>query len=211
MKLRLKYTIIAAAALLSTCAARGQAMPAAGPGSHRLEIGGAIDGQYTSSVTSQIFAATNGALEPHQATTDSAGGLFTVRERLLNWASVEANYGYTRFSERFFLRNSNVFLDTSMHEATGAVVLQRHLRRMSPYIGIGGGGLSFVRSNRYTNQWRDAGLFDIGADMQTKSQLGFRVGARELLYRAPNFYNAGLSSSRWAGTSEPYVGVYLKF
>ena len=102
-------------------------------------------------------------------------------------------------------------LPTSFHEATGAYVLHVKMKHFKPYAAIGGGAVDFVPTTAGRNQWRAAGLADIGADFQTHSNLGFRFGGRGLFYRGPNFTNTALASSRWMATTEPYAGVYVKF
>jgi hypothetical protein len=189
---------------------------------HNADVGVAATGQFTTSITDQMIG-TAGNILPHQATSDSPGVLFTLRDHPISWAGVEFNYQYSKFSERFFRApraqglvynptlNTPINVTTSFHEATGAYLFHVRLRKLQPYIGIGGGGLDFVPTTVDRNQWRLTGLVDLGLDMQTHSRLGFRIGARDLLYRAPDYYDASLSSSRWVSTEEPYGGVYVKF
>ena len=176
---------------------------------HGADVGIAATGQFTTSITSQDFA-TNGSPLPHQWTTQSPGVLVTLRDHPVPWAGVELNYQYTRFSERFFT-NRPTYIGTNFHEASAAYLFHLHMHGFSPYVGVGGGALAFIPESAIASQWRGTGLVDVGLDMQTHSRLGFRLGARDLLYRAPNFYNAGLASSRWVSTEEPYGGVYIKF
>jgi outer membrane protein W len=209
-------------------ALHGQAAPQASKGGmfSRLgasDVGVAAAGQFTTSVTNQQIGGA-GEVLPHQTTTDSPGVLFTIHIQPASWAGLEFNYQYTKLSERFFRApipqgavynptlNAPVNVTTSFHEATGAYVL--HLKphkRISPYVGLGGGYLDFVPTQVDSNQWRGTGLLDIGVNMQTDSRLGFRFGARDLVYRAPDYFDASLSSSRWVSTEEPYAGVYVKF
>jgi hypothetical protein len=180
---------------------------------HQADVGVAAAGQFTTSITSQ----TNGSAgEPltQESTTDSPGVLFTVRDHPVSWAGVELNYQYTKLSERFRSPVGGfgpVFLPTSFHEASAAYLFHVNLHVVKPYVGIGGGAIDFVPTTEGANQWRGTGLFDTGVDLQTHSSLGFRFGGRGLFYRAPNFYNSTLASSRWVATEEPYGGVYVKF
>jgi hypothetical protein len=188
---------------------------------HNADVGVAATGQFTTSITSQNTGL-YGVL-PHQATTDSPGVLFTLRDHPFSWAGVEFNYQYSKFSERYIRAprtqglvynptlNTPVNVTTSFHEATAAYLFHVRLHKLQPYVAIGGGGLDFVPTMVDRNQWRLTGLVDMGLDMQTHSRLGFRIGARDLIYRAPDYYDASLSSSRWVSTEEPYGGVYVKF
>jgi len=177
---------------------------------HGADIGVDATGQYTTSITSQTDS-TNGTPLPHQGTTDSPGVLVTLRDHPVAWAGVEVNYQYTKFDERFVSGTQPTSLTTNMHEATAAYLFHPHMRRLSPYVGIGGGALDFIPVEHLTSQWRGTGLVDVGLDMQTHSRLGFRIGARDLIYRAPNYGQSQLASSRWVSTEEPYGGVYIKF
>jgi hypothetical protein len=176
---------------------------------HGADIGVAATGQFTTSITSQDFA-TNGSALPHQWTTESPGVLITVRDRPVPWAGMELNYQYTKFDENFFT-SGPISIPTNVHELSAAYLFHMHMHKLAPYIGVGGGGLDFVPASGITSQWRGTGLVDLGLDVPTHSKWGYRIGARDLLYRAPNFYNAGLASSRWVSTEEPYGGVYIKF
>jgi hypothetical protein len=189
---------------------------------HNADVGVAATGQFTTSITSQNIGGA-GEVLPHQATSDSPGVLFTLRDHPFAWAGVEFNYQYSKFSERYFRApraqglvynptlNTPVNVTTSFHEATAAYLFHVKLHKLQPYVGIGGGGLDFVPTMVDRNQWRLAGLVDLGLDMPTHSRLGFRLGARDLFYRAPNYYDSSLASSRWVSTEEPYGGVYVKF
>ena len=62
------------------------------------------------------------------------------------------------------------------------------------------------------NQWRGAGLVELGFDIPTSNpHFGFRVQGRELIYRAPNYNQPALASKAWVGTSEPALGAWYRF
>jgi len=228
MKMRLPFAVPVLLMLSTAAAFHGQTTATTSKGRPfaRLglgDVGVAATGQFTTSITSQNIGS-GGQVLPHQATTDSPGMLATIHIQPASWAGLEFNYQYSRFSERFFRAprtqgivynpnlNTPVNVSTDFHEATGAYVL--HLKphkKVSPYVGIGGGYIDFEPIQVDRNQWRGTGLVDIGFNMQTVSNLGFRVGARDLIYRAPDYFDTSLSSSRWVSTEEPYAGVYLKF
>jgi hypothetical protein len=180
---------------------------------HQADVGVAAAGQFTTSITSQNIGSAGEPLT-QESTTDSPGVLFTVRDHPVTWAGIELNYQYTKLSERFRSPVGGfgpVFLPTSFHEGTAAYLFHVNLHVVKPYVGIGGGAIDFVPTTQGANQWRGTGLFDTGVDLQTHSALGFRFGGRGLFYRAPNFYNSTLASSRWVATEEPYGGMYVKF
>ena len=174
---------------------------------HNADVAVGGTGQFTTSLTSQRYL-------PHQATTDSAGFLLSFREHPVSWAGIELNYQYSAFSERFVNTQSVPLANVpvAFHEGTGAYLIHTHFRHFQPLIGVGGGVLLFGPSGNYTDQLRGTGLFEIGFDIPTSNpHVGFRVQGRSLLYRAPNFDNAGLSSSRWVSTNQPSASVYYRF
>lgn len=175
---------------------------------HNADVAVGGTGQFTTSITSQNNV-------PHQATTDSAGFLLSFREHPVAWAGVEFNYQYASFSERF-TNNSYIplsYVPLSVHEGTAAYLFHPHFRRLQPFVGVGGGALYFhPYPVAITTQWRGVGLVEVGADIPTRNpHLGFRLQARSLLYRAPNFKDANLATSGWVATNEPSAGVYIRF
>ena len=175
---------------------------------HQADIAVGGTGQFTTSLTDQSNFL------PHQSTTDSAGFLLTLRDHPVSFAGVEFNYGYSKFSERFTTVTGArlAYLPASEHEATGAYLFHRNYKRFQPFVGIGGGALFFNPLQGTLSQTRGVGLFEIGAEVPTSNRhLGFRVQARSLNYRAPNYNQPGLSSSRWVSTNEPSASVFLRF
>jgi hypothetical protein len=160
-------------------------------------------------------AGGTGLIEPR--TTDSPGVLTTFRYSPFTWATAEFNYQYTKFSERYFsvpgstTTATPVAMPTNMHEATATFVHKfKRIGRMNPFVGVGGGSLCFTPIIAAASQWRGTGLVEAGVDFQTESRLGFRIGARDLVYRAPTYAMANVPST-WVSTAQPYAGVYVKF
>lgn len=175
---------------------------------HNADVAVGGTGQFTTSITDQETV-------PHQGTTDSAGFLLSFRDHPVAWAGIEFNYGYSSFSERFIGLNSLPLASVALsaHEATAAYLFHPHFRKLQPFVGVGGGALYFhPYPVAFNPQWRGTGLFEIGADIPTSNpHLGFRVQARSLLYRAPNFNNSSIATSRWVATNEPSASVYVRF
>ncbi len=149
-----------------------------------------------------------------QYTTDTTGFLFSLKEHPVAWAGVEFNYGYNK--------NSNIFqnhfgasarVKTVNHEATAAYLFHPHIKHLQPFVAVGGGAIDFAPSGEaVANQWRGAGLVEVGLDIPTKNpHLGFRAMGRSLIYRAPNFYTPAISTESWVATVEPAGGVYFRF
>jgi hypothetical protein len=161
-----------------------------------------------------------------QYTTWSAGFLTSMQFHPVAWAGVELNYGYTRYSEEFAFQQAatltstptSVFLKvpTNEHEATGAYLFHPKHIMFQPFVGIGGGYIDFnpayPRATGGTNQWRGAGLLEMGFDLPTMSKhIQFRVEGRSLYYRAPNFDSPRISTRTWRAQTEPVVSAVYRF
>ena len=182
------------------------------PGVHDLDVGVAGTGQFTTSFSNDVNVTAAGPL--HVSTTNSAGALVTVRDEPLRFLDLEVNYQFTRFSERFTNvpgPSTTVFVPTSVHEFTGAYVLSLKRHAIKPYIALGGGYLLFEPSAQFHHQYHTTGLADIGFDVPTHTRIGFRFGARALLYQAPGFDTAALTSARYVITTQPYLGAHYTF
>ena len=224
MKRTLQLTL-SAVLVLATAGAQAQF--------HRFEtgtisVGGT--GQFSTVLTSSpnSFSQTNvilpGSFETsvinnqQQYTTLSAGFVSSLQLHPVSWAGLELNYGFTRYSERYSYNTSNnigaastvnVSAPTYWHEATGAYIVHPKHIPFQPYVGIGGGAIDFARGD---NQWRGAGLLEMGFDMPVKwTHVGFRIGARSLYYRSPNFNNTIISTRSWRVTSEPEISTFYRF
>lgn len=175
---------------------------------HNADVGVSATGQFTTTLTSDSSAV--------QQTTMSPGFIVTLRDHPVAWAGVELNYGFTRYSQRYTFPSGNggtnyLSDSNSVHEATAAYLFHPHFRHLQPFVGIGGGALGFMPTLG-ANQWRGAGLVEVGMDIPTRDpHVGFRVQGRSLIYRAPNFGIANVSSRSWVATTEPSAGVYIRF
>jgi len=200
-----------------------------------ISVGG--DGQFTRSLTTNpnnggVYNIPNSANaldtvtvnNQQQFTTDSAGFVTSIQFHPKPWAGLEMNYSFTHYQERFAFNygstgsttvtntaTQQLIVPTDVHEATAAYQFHPKHIPFQPFVNIGGGALDFSPSNE-SNQWRGAGLLETGFDLPTHNKhIGFRVEGRSLYYRAPNFYQASLSTRSWRATVEPSVSVYYKF
>jgi hypothetical protein len=224
---RTNALVLGLSMLSAVIAANGQALPS---GIHPMKpsfghqadfgLGGA--GQFTTSITNQETHQSPGlgfgAPLPRQWTTQSLGALATLRDRPFTWVGLEVNYQFTRYSERFQIPAAPfaspsllVYVPTSVHEYTAAFVFQSDKHALKPFLALGGGYQNFQPTGDFSHQWRETALLDLGVDIPTQTKLGFRIGARDLVFRAPNFQNTALASSRWVSEEEPYVMAYIKF
>ena len=154
---------------------------------------------------------------PQQYTTDSVGFLTSFQFHPVSFAGLELNYGFTHYSERYTFNYSSspatqsVSVPTDMHEFTAAYQFHPRYIPLKPFVNVGGGALDFTPSTA-SNQFRGAGLFEVGLDLPTHSRhIGFRVEGRGLFYRAPNFYQPVIGTRMWRATEEPSFSTYYKF
>ena len=173
---------------------------------HNADFGGGAIGQFTTPLTSNYTP--NNVVE---RTHDTVGALFTVRDHPFAFAGLEFNYAFNDFNATYQASTYVAPTKIVSHEATAAYLIHPHFRKLQPFIGIGGGYTDFVPTSGQ-NQWRGTGLLEAGLDIPTSNpHFGFRIQGRELVYRAPNFYQPQLATKQWVSTEEPSVGVYLRY
>ena len=158
-----------------------------------------------------------GVSNQQQFTTDTVGLDVSFQFHPRPWAGVEVNYGFSRYSELYQFNYSNATTPqtarvlTDAHEATAAYQFHPKHIPLQPFINVGGGAIDFVPTTA-SNQWRPAGLLEVGIDVPTHmSHVGFRIEGRSLYYRAPNFQSVALSTHAWRATEEPSASVYYRF
>ena len=205
MKLFARILATAVTVVFTTSLGYSQATPQAEGGFrllHNAEIGGGVIGTFTPVLPTNNAGAT-------QSTTDSFGGLFSVKDQPLPWAGLEFNYSFSELTERYGLP-PNYRVKTQMEEATGAYMFHPHIHRLQPFIGLGGGYIGFLPSQG-TDQWRGAGLIEVGFDVPTSNpHMGFRFQGRSLIYRSPDYYNGSIGTVNWVATTEPMIGVWYR-
>jgi hypothetical protein len=149
--------------------------------------------------------------------TNSFGTLISVRQSFHPWLGYEVNYSYTRYSERY---NSILYsVQNNVHEVSGAYLVQAPklpIFGIQPFAAVGVGGMIFlpttVGGQRYDQQWRTPFLYEIGANFPIlTSHLGLRLQYRGLIYKAPDYGSALLTTNATRQTGEPTVGAYLRF
>ena len=162
-------------------------------------------------------SATTTVFNQQQYTTWSAGFVTSLQFHPKPWAGVALNYGFTHYTERFAytLANSGATATSSaptdVHEFTGGYEFHPKRIPFQPFVIIGGGALDFTPSNA-SNQIRGAGYLETGFDLPVHTQhVGFRISGRELVYRAPNFYQPAISTRAWRSTEEPSVSMFYRF
>lgn len=196
---------------------------------HGGSISFGVTGQYSTVLTASPVSGTFpvatsggsplslGVSNQQQFTTDSPGLAVSFQIHPVPWAGVEVNYGYTKYSEIYQFNYSNATspqaarFSTDAHEATAAYQFHPKHIPLQPFVNIGGGAIDFV-PNGATNQWRGAGLLEVGLDLPSHyKHLGIRIEGRSLYYRAPDFSSSVLSTHGWRATEEPSASIFYKF
>lgn len=171
-------------------------------GQHESDFAASIFGQFTTSTDG------NGV---HQTQTYSPGALASFRQSYKPWLGYEINYGYNYSSDIYNGRH----VQHDVHEATAAYLVQLHkFYGLEPFALAGGGALIFVPTDSpLSHQERPVGLYGVGVNYMPNGyrHVGLRFQYRGLVYRAPNFDQAALSSSSYRHTAEPTAGAFFRW
>jgi hypothetical protein len=198
-----KRLILAAAvaAVVGTSCAQGQFYKIRG-----LEAGASATGRYVTPISNE------NSVTPRP--TEGVGLLVTLRAAPKSWLGLEANYGLNHYNERYSAQGATKTVNTFQHEATlGYVVHLKTLYGLQPFMVVGGGATDFSPRGGGQNQWRGAGMYEVGFDYIPKRSpnVGFRIQQHALLYKAPDLYNNPLRSNTWVHQSSPAAGVFVRF
>ena len=177
-----------------------------------------------SDVSAQIATPTGGVLaetvtNQAQNSTSRPGVLAQFGFHPVSWAGVEVNYQFVQFDEtRFFnysgppTQGEQIRIPVAFHEATASYEFHPKHIKFQPYVNVGGGAVDFL-PYLANEQWRAAGLIEVGFDVPVKRypHLGLRLQGRSLIYRGPNFNNPAISLRSWRSTEEPTAGLVYRF
>jgi|SRR5579872_2693452 len=154
-----------------------------------------------------------------QHSTDTGGFLVNYRFHINGWLAAEANYGYARNTQQNFTPSGNFGIQSNVHQATGALVVNVpvYFHRMRPYVLAGAGALVFDPTNvagfvsGTQRQARPAFVYGGGVDYKLVRHVALRLEYRGFVYDRPDFGIAALSSNVTAHTAEPSAGVVFHF
>jgi outer membrane immunogenic protein len=159
--------------------------------------------------------AGNGVFE---AANETGGFLLGCRYNFNRWLAAEANYGYDR-NTQFYFGGTPARVQADIHQITGsAVVKLPSFARLQPYALAGAGALVFDPTGN------SGGTF-AGATLEAKAAFVYGVGAQDaftrhlslqaeyhgLVYMAPSFNLAGLSTDSWTQIAQPSAGIVFHF
>lgn len=159
----------------------------------------------------------NGTL---QHSTDTGGFLVNYRFHINGWLAAEAGYGYNRNTQQNFTPSGNFGIQSNVHQATGALVVNVpvYVARMRPYVLAGAGALVFdptgnagVFVSGAQRQARPAFVYGGGVDYRLVRHVALRLEYRGFVYDRPDFGIAALSSNVTTHTAQPSAGLVVHF
>ena len=159
----------------------------------------------------------NGTL---QHSTDTGGFLVNYRFHFNGWLGAEASYGYNRNTQQNFTPSGNFGIQSNVHQATGALVVNVpvYVARMRPYVLAGAGALVFDPTSNTggfvsaaQQQTRPAFVYGGGVDYRLVRHVALRLEYRGFVYNRPDFGIATLSSNVTAHTAQPSAGLVVHF
>jgi opacity protein-like surface antigen len=159
----------------------------------------------------------NGTIEH---STNTGGFLVNYRFHINGWLAAEASYGYNRNTQQSYTPGGNFGIQTNVHQATGAMVvdLPVSVHRMRPYVLAGAGALVFDPTGNAggfvggaQRQARPAFVYGGGVDYRLVRHVALRLEYRGFVYDRPDFGIVALSSNITSHTAEPSAGLVFHF
>jgi opacity protein-like surface antigen len=146
-----------------------------------------------------------------QSATNGAGVLATYRFFFNDHNGVELNYGHSQNTQNYVGLGG---VDSRSHEVSVAYVLRFPMKRWTPFVLAGAGGLVF-QPNKFSladTQARAAGVYGGGADINLSRHVFVRAEYRGLIYNSPTFGLMALSGAdRITHRAEPSIGFGYRF
>ena len=150
--------------------------------------------------------------------TKSGGLLIGYSYQFSRWFGAEANYGYTRNTQKYTLSTDQSSLQSDFHEVTGALVahIPVNARQIRPYVLAGGGALVFNPTDKFivngaNRQTRGAFVYGGGTNIDITNNFGIRAEYRGLVYKVPDFDVSSFNLDKFTHLAQPSVGFYFRF
>lgn len=190
MKLRLLALLILGAPLLSHA---------------QVDLNASLYGQFPGATNSDGIT---------QSPSSSAGVMLGIRKYDHPWRGYEVTYSFNHANQDYSGTTlSSVAADAHSVTADYVVSFPFPAIGLRPF-ALGGGGLVFFAPQGSAPGTTEvSGVFSYGAgvDLRLVPHLGLRVQYRGLVYRAPDFGEAFLSTDSFTHTAQPMAGLYLQF
>jgi opacity protein-like surface antigen len=154
-----------------------------------------------------VKGTTNNGIE--NKATNSGGVLGSYRYFFNTHSGVEANYGYSLNTQNYGLTNGVLGVKNYSHEISAAYVFRMPMRKLTPFVLAGAGGLIFDPKDfaGASSQARAAFIYGGGADFNLTHHIFVRAEYRGFVYNSPTYDLTGLSGvDRTTHRAEPSVG-----
>jgi len=141
--------------------------------------------------------------------TNSGGVLGSYRYFFNAHNGVEANYGYSLNTQSYGSTSGLLGVKNYSHEISAAYVFRLPMRKFTPFVLAGAGGLIFDPKDFVgaSSQARAAFVYGGGADFDLTHHVFVRAEYRGFVYNSPTYDLAGLSGvDRTTHRAEPSVG-----
>ncbi|HLI77682.1 MAG TPA: hypothetical protein VKV02_12095 [Acidobacteriaceae bacterium] len=183
----------------------------------KVDLGVQAVGEFSSSPSGPVtIPATNQGQIVTLSPSNTVGALVTIRYVASPYLGAEFNGGYSRYTENLSVAPGAI--QTQADEFTLGYLATPPYRifGVKPYASAGVGGLRFAPTagggEGAPHQGRLALYYHVGVQKDIVPDVfGIRLGFRELFYTAPDFFQNYLTINKRATTSEPMIGVYLRF
>lgn len=155
-----------------------------------------------------------------QHSTDTGGFLATYRFHFNRWLAAETAYGYARNTLQNFTTAGPFNVQSSTHEATGALVVTFpwSIARLTPYVLGGAGALVFDPTGNpggfvpgAGQQAKAAFVYGGGVDAKVVRHVFLRLEYRGFVYKRPDFGISALNSDATTHTAQPSAGIGFRF
>jgi opacity protein-like surface antigen len=154
-----------------------------------------------------VKSTTNNGIE--NKATNSGGVLGSYRYFFNTHSGVEANYGYSLNTQSYGSTSGVLGVKSYSHEISAAYVFRMPMRKFTPFVLAGAGGLIFDPKDFVgaSSQARAAFVYGGGADYDVTHHVFVRAEYRGFVYNSPTYDLAGLSGvDRTTHRAEPSVG-----
>jgi opacity protein-like surface antigen len=146
--------------------------------------------------------------------TNSGGVLGSYRYFFNAHNGVEANYGYSLNTQTYGSTSGLLGVKSYSHEVSAAYVFRMPMRKFTPFVLAGAGGLIFDPKDftSANSQVRAAFVYGGGADFNLSHHAFVRAEYRGLVYNSPTYDLTGLAGAdRISHRAEPSVGFGFRF
>jgi opacity protein-like surface antigen len=159
-----------------------------------------------------VKSTTNTGIE--NKATNSGGVLGSYRYFFNDHNGVEANYGYSLNTQSYGLTSGVLGVKSYSHEISAAYVFRIPMRKFTPFVLAGAGGLIFDPKDfaGASSQARAAFVYGGGADFKLSQHVFVRAEYRGFVYNSPTYDLTGLAGAdRITHRAEPSLGFGYRF